>query len=117
VTQARVFHADEGVVRARGASAFDGEAIWPDEYRLVARVDVPDSTDVLPQDQANLAFQKTNHIEEPWWENEGVERVGPETRSTSVGDVVVVGEVGFVCDRCGWLEFSVVRPKLTSDLY
>lgn len=113
MTTARVFQADEDAVRKRGAYPFDGEAIWPDEYRLVARVEVPEGTDVSPRDQAGLAFYRTNHIDVAWWENEGVERVGPETRSTSVGDVVVVGEVGLVCDRCGWLEFSVARPALT----
>jgi hypothetical protein len=115
MTQARVFQADESAVRARGGSAFDGEAVWPDEYRLVARVEVHDG--VSPQNAAEEAFHRTQHIEEAWWKNEGVERVGPETRSTSVGDVVVVGEVGFLCDRCGWQEFPVARPALSDGLF
>lgn len=54
------------------------------------------------------AFRLTNHIDWPWWENEGVVRVGPECRSTSVGDVVVevdceTGERrAYLCANCGW---------------
>lgn len=123
MTRARIFHSDEDAVRARGGSAFDGEAVWPDEYRLTAWVDVEDTPEVLsPSDVASVAFEKTQHIDNAWWENEGVERVivngePVSLRSTSVGDVVVVGEVGLVCNRCGWLEFSVARPALTSNLF
>ena len=36
----------------------------------------------------DLAFQLTNHIDKPWWENEGVIAVPGEHRSTSVGDFI-----------------------------
>jgi hypothetical protein len=113
MTQARVFQSDCEAVRARGASAFGGEAVWPDEYRLVARVSAPDGAD--PQDVAELAFSLTQHLDKAWWANAGVERVGPETRSTSVGDVILVGDEGFFCDRFGWKRFSVARPALTGS--
>ena len=49
------------------------------------------------------AFQLTNHITIPWWDNEGVELVGPaKRRSTSCGDVVFFEGVAYLCDRIGW---------------
>ena len=35
------------------------------------------------------AFEMTNHIDKPWWENKGVLRHKDKARSTSVGDVIV----------------------------
>jgi len=95
---AQVFHADTAAVREAGRSAFDGEAVWPSEYTLAA---------IVETDDVETAYELTNHISRPWWENPGVERVGPETRSTSTGDVVVVGDRGFKCESCGWSEFEV----------
>lgn len=95
---AQVFHADTSAVRESGRSAFDGEAEWPGEYNLVALVET---------EEVDVAYELTNHISRPWWDNPGVERVGPETRSTSTGDVVVVGNRGFKCESCGWSEFEV----------
>lgn len=88
-----VFHADMERVRARGASPFDGEAIWPEEYTPVA---------IVGTESVETAFEKTNHIDEPWWNNEGVQRLGPETRSTSVGDVVVIGGTAMKVAGAGW---------------
>jgi len=45
---------------------------------------IPDCGDL------NRAFDLTNHIDKPWWENEGVERTRfYGFRSTSVGDFLV----------------------------
>lgn len=53
-------------------------------------------------DGADAAFEATNTIERPWWHNQGVRsHVGP-CRSTSVGDVVVVHGVSWVCMPVGW---------------
>ena len=60
-----------------------------------------------------IAFVKTNTINEVWWRNEGVEYIAPEKtcRSTSVGDMVLVGKDKYVCKDCGWetLDGEVVK--------
>ena len=60
---------------------------YPDDFVLVASVEVPDEETHLEE----YAFHQTNHIDGPWWENPGVTKLvtGP-VRSTSVGDVVVL---------------------------
>ncbi len=60
-----------------------------------------------------IAFVKTNTIDRVWWRNEGVEYIAPEKscRSTSVGDMVLVGKDKYVCKDCGWetLDGEVVK--------
>jgi len=60
-----------------------------------------------------IAFVKTNTITEAWWRNEGVDYIAPEKtcRSTSVGDMVLIGKDKYVCDMNGWktLDGEVVR--------
>ena len=60
-----------------------------------------------------IAFVKTNTITEAWWRNDGVEYIAPEKtcRSTSVGDMVLIGKDKYVCDMMGWktLDGEVVR--------
>ena len=60
-----------------------------------------------------IAFVKTNTITEAWWRNEGVEYIAPEKtcRSTSVGDMVLVGKDKYVCKNDGWetLDGEVVK--------
>ena len=60
-----------------------------------------------------IAFVKTNTITEAWWRNEGVEYIAPEKtcRSTSVGDMVLIGKDKYVCKNDGWetLDGEVVR--------
>ena len=50
-----------------------------------------------------IAFVKTNTITEAWWRNEGVVYIAPEKtcRSTSVGDMVLVGKDKYVCGMVG----------------
>lgn len=61
-------------------------------YKHVANVEGEDK---------ERAYMLTNHIDVAWWENEGVELV-EESRSTSVGDLVDVDGVLWVCGGCGW---------------
>ena len=67
----------------------------------------------VPSDSLDYAYEMTNSIHGPWWLNEGVtpnlEGEGFVTirgqrgcRSTSVGDVMEMGERRWVCDRVGW---------------
>lgn len=53
------------------------------------------------------AYELTNHIDKPWWENTGVElHVEPRARSTSVGDVIVRDDgAKFLCESFGWQQF------------
>ena len=70
---------------------------FPDDYTMVA---------VVEGEDVETAYRLTNHIDAPWWENEGVTLIGnPEHRSTSTGDVVVMpnGQV-LRCDNAGWTE-------------
>ena len=60
-----------------------------------------------------IAFVKTNSINEGWWRNDGVTYIGTDTtcRSTSVGDMVLVGKDKYVCLMNGWktLDGEIVR--------
>lgn len=68
---------------------------FPDSYELVAVVECENLGEV---------FEKTNHIDRPWFENDGVICV-KESRSTSVGDVVELDGKRYLCAPCGWDEF------------
>ena len=60
-----------------------------------------------------VAFVKTNTITEAWWRKDGVVYIAPEKtcRSTSVGDMVLVGKDKYVCNMNGWktLDGEIVR--------
>lgn len=76
------------------------EAVWPDDYNLVAIVD---------SEMLEKVFELTNHIDSPWWDNDSVEVVGDNHhRSTSVGDIVVTVEGTFRCENMGWKELETV---------
>ena len=49
---------------------------------------------------------KTNSINDAWWNNEGVSKVfkGIACRSTSVGDMVLIGTTTYKCEVTGWSE-------------
>ena len=78
-------------------------AAFGEEPRTVAFVEVPKNATV--NDKLELAFKLTNNINHAWWENEEVTPVFfPEQgcRSTSVGDMVLVGTEKYVCESMGW---------------
>jgi len=88
MTTMTVWHANLPVF-GRGDPEFSAE-----NYTLVALVDGESVDD---------AFFLTNHVNRPWWENDGVTLVGePKVRSTSVGDVVVRDGESYRCARFGW---------------
>jgi len=73
----------------------EGEAPrFPEDYDLVARVDSNDLDE---------GYRLTNHIAGPWYSNPEVE-VLHRSRSTSMGDVIVVSAPG-IDDR----EYRVAR--------
>ena len=52
------------------------------------------------------AFVKTNSINDGWWNNEGVTKMfdGGACRSTSMGDMVLIGNTKYKCEIGGWSE-------------
>jgi hypothetical protein len=77
-------------------------AAFGDDPYVVAFVDVEKSwTDT---DKLECAFMKTNSINDAWWKNEGVTSMFPNKgcRSTSVGDMVLIGETKYKCSDFGW---------------
>ena len=77
-------------------------AAYEDIPRTVAMVEVSKSATV--NEKLELAFRLTNSIEYAWWENEEVTPMFPEQgcRSTSVGDMVLIGTEKYVCENMGW---------------
>lgn len=73
-----------------------------EEFDAVAIIE---GDEAASEDALEDAFELTNHIDRPWWENEGV-RLCKESRSTSVGDLVVIErgerEEFWRCERVGW---------------
>lgn len=88
VTMAQVWHAKTPTF---GLS----EQNFPTDYELVAEV---------PSDNLEVIFERTNTIECPWWENEGVFAIAKKIpcRSTSVGDVVIMNDEKWLCGALGW---------------
>ena len=68
----------------------------------VAFVEVDKS--LSDNEKLEIAFTKTNSINDAWWNNEGVTTMFPDKtcRSTSVGDMVLVGKEKYKCEMSGW---------------
>lgn len=84
---------------------------WPARYRRVAMMRRP--SDSAPEDALEQAFLWTQNGQEPWPGQDSRDflvlkdasgRTGSAARhrSTSVGDVVVVGGVAYRCEATGW---------------
>ena len=57
-------------------------------------------------EKCEKAFMLTNSINDAWGNNEGVTKLfgGDACRSTSTGDMVLVGTKKYMCDHVGWKE-------------
>ena len=77
-------------------------AAFDEKPHLVAFVEVDKSWTV--NEKLEYAFKMTNSIEDAWWNNAGVTKMFPDKgcRSTSVGDMILVGNVKFKCESMGW---------------
>ena len=75
---------------------------FEDNPRTVAFVKVNKSLSIA--EKLDIAFVKTNSINEAWWDNEEVTAMFPNKtcRSTSAGDMVLVGNVKYKCEPAGW---------------
>ena len=74
-----------------------------DKPNVVAFVKV-DKT-LTDEQKCEQAFKLTNTIEQGWWNNEGVQYMGPKPtcRSTSSGDQVVLKDgTKYNCSFIGW---------------
>ena len=69
---------------------------------VVAMVEV--SSKLSTTSKLEKAFMLTNSVNDAWWKNEGVTPMFPEKgcRSTSVGDMVLIGTEKYKCDPMGW---------------
>ena len=77
-------------------------AAFEDAPTTVAFVEVDAALPI--RKKLEIAFVKTNTITEAWWRNDGVTYIGtaPTCRSTSVGDMVLIGKDKYVCGMMGW---------------
>lgn len=77
------------------------------KYRAVALVEMEGLPTEQVMDLLEFAYTQTQHINNDWKENPTVSVISEEpARSTSVGDLVWVGEDMFVCDSFGWERVS-----------
>lgn len=66
----------------------------PHLYKCVAEIDSYKlSTD--PDEMLEMAYTLTNHVYRPWEQNPEVTSLCGNNRSTSVGDVIAIGENSF----------------------
>lgn len=79
-------------------------AAHEDAPKTVAFVEV--KKDATTKEKLETAFMKTNSITDAWWKNEGVTKMfgGGACRSTSVGDMVLIGTTKYKCEMAGWSE-------------
>jgi len=77
-------------------------AAFGDKPHLVAFVEV--NKEWTDMEKLEYTFMKTNTINEAWYASEDVQYIGPNPtcRSTSVGDMVLVGKTKYLCEGSGW---------------
>jgi hypothetical protein len=77
---------------------------FPHDFELVAEVETNDP---------EIAFARTNSVEQPWPKNPGVIAHKPESRSTSSGDVVVTPQGALHhCLSFGWQSYRTIPERL-----
>ena len=77
---------------------------FEDSPRTVAFVEVDKSLSI--EEKLDIAFIKTNSLNEAWWDNKEVTAMFPDKtcRSTSVGDMALVGNMKYKYESTGWME-------------
>jgi len=83
---------------------FGPKGEFPKDYTFVATVNT---------DDMEVAFERTNTIDCPWWKNEGLLALTPCCRSTSVGDVMVKDGVAYLVQVSGFARWDVVPRNLS----
>jgi len=92
----KVFHANKPTFGMGDAPKF------PEEFTYVADVELPDLNDAQ-----DVAYRLTNHIDTDWTENEEVIVFTDNPRSTSVGDVMQIGNRYWEVAMVGFDEFEL----------
>ena len=79
-------------------------AAYEDSPRTVALVNVEKT--LTTKEKLERAYMLTNSIDAAWYTNEEVVYMGPTKacRSTSVGDMVLIGTKKYKCEVAGWSE-------------
>ena len=79
-------------------------SVFEDSPRTVAFVEVDKS--LSTEEKLEEAFMLTNSIDNAWWDNKEVTAMFPDKtcRSTSVGDMVLVGNMKYKYESTGWME-------------
>ena len=80
-------------------------SVFEDSPRTVAFVEVDKSLSI--EEKLDIAFVKTNSLGEGWWDNKEVTAMffpDKSCRSTSVGDMALVGNMKYTCESTGWVE-------------
>ena len=77
-------------------------AAFNETPHTVAMIDLPKTLSTA--DMLEKAFMLTNSIESAWWNNKGVTKMfdGRSCRSTSTGDMALIGKDKYVCKNDGW---------------
>ena len=96
---AKMFTEKVAVIHSAFGEALDLDYNSP---HTVAFVEV--AKELSDEEKCEVAFKKTNTIEKAWWENEGVTKMfgGDACRSTSTGDMVLIGTKKYKCAIIGW---------------
>ena len=78
-------------------------AAFDESPHTVALIDMAEGTS--DSEACEKAFMLTNSINDAWWNNKEVTPMFPDKacRSTSVGDMVLVGKTKYKCEPMGWI--------------
>ena len=85
-------------------------AAFDETPHTVAMIDLPKT--LSTDEMLEKAFMLTNSIESAWWTNKGVTKMfdGKSCRSTSVGDMVLIGTEKYKCEAAGWSKLAWTKP-------
>ena len=85
-------------------------AAFDETPHTVAMIDLPKT--LSTDEMLEKAFMLTNSIENAWWNNKGVTVMfdGKSCRSTSVGDMVLIGTEKYKCEAAGWSKLAWTKP-------
>ena len=77
---------------------------------LVAYVEVDKNLSI--NKKLEKVFMKTNSITDAWWNNKEVTKMfsGKACRSTSIGDIVIIGTNKYKCESTGWSKTAWMKP-------
>ena len=85
-------------------------AAFDETPHTVAIIDLPKT--LSTDEMLEKAFMLTNSIESAWWTNKDVTKMFPDKscRSTSVGDMVLIGNEKYLCEAAGWSKLAWTKP-------